>query len=134
MTVCFKCCSPDVLPGHNVCVAHHSALMCRKCRTPFREGSGYVSRKPRKKSPKPTVHTPGVLDALAGLGGAATSKQLAAETGLTGNQVRAALEGVPTVRYRSDPNATKRSGGLWCIESDADSESTASETSEALAA
>jgi len=130
VTVCFICCSPDVLDGHSVCAEHHSPASCRKCRGNFREGSGYV----KKKTPTTNIYKPQCFDALMQLGGRGTSMQIAALTGLTGNQVRAGLAAAKGVHYERNPDSRKTSGGHWCLDLDADSESTAFETSEAQTA
>jgi hypothetical protein len=129
VAVCFICCSPDVLDGHNVCAEHHNPTYCRKCRTDFREGSGYV----KKKSPGQTLFKTACMAALTELGGRATTGEVAAATGYTSAQVTASLRPAKGVRFEL-PTTGKRSNGLWCLEHDANSEPTAFEASEPLAA
>lgn len=131
MAVCFICCSPDVLDGHNVCAEHHAAWRCHREPCASRRGK---DENGKRKSPFGPIYKTKCLDALAVLGGRATSSQIGVVAGYTATQVSASLRAAAGVRYEADPTSTKRSGGFWCLDLDADSESTAFETSEALTA
>jgi hypothetical protein len=112
--VCFVCAQrAELEPDHKVCTACHDPARCRR--------AACISARFERSSPKAR---PGVLckDALLELGGAATSKEIAASTGMTTARVTMALRHTLGVRFVP---AIEDAEGHWLLLQGADSSSTA---------
>jgi hypothetical protein len=108
--VCFTCCrTTELVPGHSTCPTCHDETRCRR-------QSCLKKRRPAARAATAPRFRDQCLDALAVLGGRATTGDIANVTGLTGAQVGASLRATKGVSYIAPASKANGLRGTWLLE------------------